>query len=291
MFKPMTNIPKEWFKDPSRPWRGVHRRVSIEYTLPLGAWPNVRKIIAGTPSEDMSKRAFFPKVTLSCAQCSATFVRTVAEAKKSGPDTFCGPRCSTTFTNTKAGKVGPFCNICGAKMLKAEGSRQCSDACRAALKDRMKEALAARRLNLPVTSCEECGVSVKQRTRSQTKRYCSVACKNTAHAKRMTADGNPGWRGGVDQTRYLPGVLTEYNKIRPQVVERDGGACVVCHSSDGLSVHHLDMDAANNSPSNLVTLCRDCHSAVHAAERSKQPSIPWPWLKTYAETKSSMTSK
>lgn len=243
----------------------------------------------------MSKRAFFPKVTLSCAQCQKPFVRTVAEVKKHDKDgtgrLFCGQSCATTYTNTKAGKTGPFCNVCGAKMTKAHGKRQCSPECAEVAKGRWREIMAGQRLNLPDTKCEECGAPVAQRTRAQVRRFCSVECKDAAHSKLMTGDGNPGWRGGVAQARYQPEVLSAFNAIRPLIVSRDEGCCVVCRSQDGLSVHHIDMDTTNNEMANLVTLCRECHTTIHAAERSKPPSNPWPWLKTYAEKKSSMTSR
>lgn len=291
----MTNIPNDWFKDPLKPWRGVHRHVSIACTLPLGGWPIVRQIIAGTPKEDMSKRAFFPKVTLSCAQCHKAFVRTVAEARKKNSDdqspTFCSNRCSTIFGNTKHGKTGPNCNVCGAKMPKALGKRQCSSQCAEIAKARWRQIVYSKRLNLPDVPCEECGMPVRQKTATKVQRFCSRLCKNAAHSKMMKAEGNPGWRGGVDHVRYAPGVLTAYNRMRPQIIERDGRMCVKCRSSKGLTVHHIDMDAANNSPTNLATLCGACHTDFHAAERSRQSLTEWSWLKTYAEKKSSTTFK
>jgi ArsR family transcriptional regulator len=47
------------------------------------------------------------------------------------------------------------------------------------------------------------------------------------------------------------------------------------HSSQ-LEIHHLDSDRSNNEPSNLQTLCANCHALVHRTargfhERGKRP--------------------
>ena len=48
---------------------------------------------------------------------------------------------------------------------------------------------------------------------------------------------------------------------------RDGNRCRVCRSGDGVEVHHIVYRSrlGSSEPSNLVCLCRGCHSDVHAA--------------------------
>lgn len=48
------------------------------------------------------------------------------------------------------------------------------------------------------------------------------------------------------------------------------GPCSDCSKSNGQDVHHIDMDHTNNSPANLVRLCRSCHLKRH----SRRPSCP-----------------
>ncbi len=57
-----------------------------------------------------------------------------------------------------------------------------------------------------------------------------------------------------------------HNKIRPQIIKRDGR----CRNAgcDGvrkrLHVHHIDHDPSNNAEVNLITLCIRCHRYHHS---------------------------
>jgi 5-methylcytosine-specific restriction endonuclease McrA len=64
---------------------------------------------------------------------------------------------------------------------------------------------------------------------------------------------------------YKDFLKTEYwQKLREQTKERDGNACVVCNGSDRLEVHHRTYKRRGfEHPSDLVTLCHDCHSTFH----------------------------
>lgn len=60
-----------------------------------------------------------------------------------------------------------------------------------------------------------------------------------------------------------------FYKNRKLVMERDEDKCQCCGCErDGqftnrLTVHHIDTDKGNNSPSNLITLCQQCHLSLH----------------------------
>lgn len=60
-----------------------------------------------------------------------------------------------------------------------------------------------------------------------------------------------------------------FYKNRLVVLERDDYKCQCCGvGEDGkfnnkLKVHHIDVDTRNNSPSNLITLCNQCHLSLH----------------------------
>lgn len=41
------------------------------------------------------------------------------------------------------------------------------------------------------------------------------------------------------------------------------GYCLMCLCEKDLCIHHRDNDLTNNSISNLVVLCRSCHSKFH----------------------------
>lgn len=54
----------------------------------------------------------------------------------------------------------------------------------------------------------------------------------------------------------------EWRQLRKYVIERDGGKCWICGGTDNLCVHHL-WYPEEDTPENLVTLCRRCHSDLH----------------------------
>ena len=39
--------------------------------------------------------------------------------------------------------------------------------------------------------------------------------------------------------------------------------CYFCNTDENLCVHHIDVDRKNNQKSNLITLCRSCHTKIH----------------------------
>ena len=58
-----------------------------------------------------------------------------------------------------------------------------------------------------------------------------------------------------------------YRKLRTEVLVRDGWRCQYCGSSEHLEVHHLCSRnrLGHDVDENLITLCADCHSAIHRA--------------------------
>lgn len=52
-----------------------------------------------------------------------------------------------------------------------------------------------------------------------------------------------------------------FGRNKHRVLERDSHACVVCFTTDNITVDHIDHDRSNNELSNLQTLCRKCHGA------------------------------
>ena len=66
---------------------------------------------------------------------------------------------------------------------------------------------------------------------------------------------------------YQQGDQLEFDNVREYVLWRDGHTCQCCKgkSKDNvLEVHHIESrKTGGNSPSNLITLCRTCHSGYH----------------------------
>lgn len=58
---------------------------------------------------------------------------------------------------------------------------------------------------------------------------------------------------------------TQWMRVRREVLARDGHRCRACGQSHGLDVHHVVMRSLGGSDdaTNLIALCRDCHTSVH----------------------------
>ena len=73
-------------------------------------------------------------------------------------------------------------------------------------------------------------------------------------------------------TDYQLGEMYDNYNIRQYVLKRDNYTCQCCGKhGDGvkLHVHHLETrKTGGNAPSNLITLCEDCHKAIHAGTKA-----------------------
>lgn len=87
-----------------------------------------------------------------------------------------------------------------------------------------------------------------------------VCRKKVADSKR--GDKSHFWKGGKSFEEYT----FAFNKaLKEYIRERDNHVCQECGYTESqlsyiLSVHHIDYDKKNNSKSNLVSLCKSCHS-------------------------------
>ena len=43
------------------------------------------------------------------------------------------------------------------------------------------------------------------------------------------------------------------------ILKRDKKQCQLCKNKYPLLVHHIDGNSSNHRPTNLITLCRECH--------------------------------
>jgi len=56
-----------------------------------------------------------------------------------------------------------------------------------------------------------------------------------------------------------------YEKLRQQVLRRDGWRCQSCGSMSNLKLHHKEFRSrlGDDSEGNLITLCTACHAQMH----------------------------
>jgi 5-methylcytosine-specific restriction endonuclease McrA len=57
-----------------------------------------------------------------------------------------------------------------------------------------------------------------------------------------------------------------YERLRQEVLRRDGWRCQFCGARANLEVHHqrFRSQAGHDSAENLITLCVSCHAEVHS---------------------------
>jgi 5-methylcytosine-specific restriction endonuclease McrA len=61
-----------------------------------------------------------------------------------------------------------------------------------------------------------------------------------------------------------------FERLRKQVLCRDGWRCQCCGTKTNLEVHHKEFRSQGgfDSEENLITLCAGCHESVHQPRRS-----------------------
>jgi len=57
----------------------------------------------------------------------------------------------------------------------------------------------------------------------------------------------------------------DYDALRLEILRRDGWRCQLCGHRNNLEVHHTQFRShlGADSESNLITLCKCCHSSFH----------------------------
>ncbi len=110
-------------------------------------------------------------------------------------------------------------------------------------------------------TCDVCGKlfdRIKSRdSRDYKHNYCSKKC----YYKRPSSH-NPRWNGGTSTLPY-PFEWTE--TLRESIRQRDKYKCQLCgcpqqECANKLTVHHIDYHKYNLNPTNLISLCKSCHS-------------------------------
>lgn len=111
--------------------------------------------------------------------------------------------------------------------------------------------------------CRQCGREFWIFPSSTQDQFCSQACCGQWCSENMCGENSPHWKGGLS---FEPYGLEWTKELRRYIRKRDNHICAIC-GKQGKCVHHIDYDKQNNSPENLVTLDRACHSRTNANRR------------------------
>lgn len=145
------------------------------------------------------------------------------------------------------------CEVCNSEFYakpshKTKGwGRYCSKKCQYT---RAKTGLTAK--------CGSCGKSV-YRSKLESKRsnsgkfFCSKSCQAIWRNQHYSGKKHSNWKSGASSYREI---------LRRSSIEQQCGKCKTIDIRV-LAVHHIDTNRENNSVSNLMWLCHNCHYLVH----------------------------
>lgn len=113
----------------------------------------------------------------------------------------------------------------------------------------------------PVKRCSYCGEEM-HRTRFASgrledlsaftrRKYCCWDCMRKGFVK-VGADTKQLYRNSHSSAEKIAFLIQGKDKV-----------CEKCGSTKSIDVHHIDGDRNNNTPGNLMVLCRSCHMKEH----------------------------
>ena len=122
--------------------------------------------------------------------------------------------------------------------------------------------MGRKQLERPVKYCQYCGKKLEPKILPSgylesiywfsRRKYCNAVCQSKARIKEPQELAQ----------KTLSGARRKANVVCPP------SSCADCGKDCKTDVHHLDGNEFNNSPENLVRLCRSCHVARHTHRQS-----------------------
>lgn len=114
--------------------------------------------------------------------------------------------------------------------------------------------------------CDVCGTMFVRDSKEPSGAYrARKTCSKQCGYRLSSINRRANRTSQSDRRRIYP---PEWNEsLRSSIRERDGNQCVICESTDRLSVHHIDYRKHDCRPDNLITLCISCHSKTTFGDR------------------------
>jgi len=103
-------------------------------------------------------------------------------------------------------------------------------------------------------------------SRPDVKLHMSIVQKGNTNGfkkgnKLFVGEKNPMWKGGICKSSYAN---TFCKALITKIRKRDNYTCKLCNKENSTTVHHIDYNKQNSSETNLITLCKSCHSKTNA---------------------------
>lgn len=145
-------------------------------------------------------------------------------------------------------------------------------------RDWLLEQYVSRRRSVPGIA-RECGVYTSTIIRAMERLGIALRDAREAHKGVQAGARNPAWKGGTTPERQQLYKTDEWKALLKAVYARDGYTCQRCKRSTtggkrmrSSVAHHIKSFAEypdlRMEPSNLITLCRECHLWVHSLENT-----------------------
>jgi len=212
-------------------------------------------------------------VTLDCDYCGKEY-----KAHPYRESRFCSPECYHNWrreSDVNSGennyswkeRTRKKCEYCGDvfEVIPSEKDKKfCSMECYAKWQSENKTGKKSPSWKGKVgVECEECGEEFQVHPyREEKSNFCSKECQGEWMSENNMGENNPTWKGGNDGYRG-----NSWPEERKRALKRDGYKCVICGKDKeelgtSLHVHHIVPYrlTKNNSPSNLISLCRKHHN-------------------------------
>lgn len=219
----------------------------------------------------------------TCEVCGARFEACPTEVRH-GKGRFCSLTCKGIWQTRNRTMLKRMCQECGKVFeewpcrIRRGFGQFCSRACRGKWQSRNGTGpnSPSWKGGLAHHTCQMCGTTFEvHQYRAEQARFCSIACKAKWQSEHMAGENHPNWQGGLSLEPYG----ADFSAALKQAVrQRDNFTCQLCgkpENGECHPVHHIDYDKKNNTPGNLITLCRSCHSKTNTGRGQ--------WTKTFAE--------
>lgn len=126
---------------------------------------------------------------------------------------------------------------------------------------------------MPPRPLRPCRNVVCPKTTRNPSGYCDICEPDALLKAKIKEQARDRARGTAAERGYD----RSWRRIRQQAMIEAGGLCADCKEQGryaaATEVHHADGNSKNNTPGNLVPLCKECHDRRHGGAGAWRPSI------------------